>query len=85
MARFRNGNRLVEAAQQPSGDWLVWNGRREQLVEDRQFRARWEPADEDARRLWRGVGVDLESQKNPMAVELEGRRRRISGRAIGQT
>jgi len=54
MAGWRNGPRLVEADQQPSRDWLVWDGRREALVEDRVFRVRWEPADEEAREMWRG-------------------------------
>ena len=58
MARFRNGMRVVEAEQQASGDWLVWDGRQERLLGDDQFRARWEPADEEARRMWRGAGLE---------------------------
>jgi hypothetical protein len=65
MSTFRNGMRVVEAQQQPSGDWLVVEGRRTYVLEDEVFRRRWEPVDEGARRMWR-------NGTNPMAVETAG-------------
>jgi hypothetical protein len=52
--------RVIEAEQQPSGDWLVVEGRLTYVLEDEVFRGRWEPVAEAARRMWRGVEVGVE-------------------------
>lgn len=53
--RFRNGMRQVRAYQEPAGDWVFhdedgWKWK----LSDGEFRRRWEPVDEAARRAWRG-------------------------------
>ena len=58
MPRFRNGNRLVDAFQEASGDWLVIDLKvRSAWPEaDRVFRGKWEPADQEATELWEKKG-----------------------------
>jgi len=54
MPKFRNGNRVVDAWQEASGDWLIIDMKevRAWPESDVQFRGRWEPADTEARRMW---------------------------------
>jgi|APSaa5957512622_1039677.scaffolds.fasta_scaffold24093_1 hypothetical protein len=56
MPKFRNGSRTIDAWQEASGDWLVMDMKAVEIwpEEDRIFRERWEPADQEAVRMWAG-------------------------------
>lgn len=62
MAAFRNGMRVVDAYQTMSGDWVVYEGKREYLQEDGAFRTSWEPWDEEARRMWQEIDAGVRSR-----------------------
>ena len=51
---FRNGMRLVQAEQLPSGDWRVTERVRSWLESNDEFRAHWEPWSAEARRMFGG-------------------------------
>lgn len=55
MPKFRNGNRLVDAFQEASGDWLVIDMKKRDAwpEPDRVFRGQWEPVDQEATEMWR--------------------------------
>ena len=59
MPRFRNGNRLVDAFQEASGDWLVIDMEQRDAwpEEDRGFRGEWEPVDQKATEMWRKSSI----------------------------
>lgn len=63
MAAFRNGMRVVDAYQTMSGDWVIYGEGREYLQEDGAFRGQWEPADAEARRMWREVEAGVRSRR----------------------
>jgi hypothetical protein len=47
--------RVVEAEQKPSGDWIVtFPGGDQELQPEGLFRRKWEPVNDQARRLWVG-------------------------------
>tara|TARA_Y100000310_G_C20082557_1_gene534522 strand:- start:127 stop:327 length:201 start_codon:yes stop_codon:yes gene_type:complete len=59
-AQFRNGNRIVLARQQPSGDWIITDpGGQHYLEVDTEFRAHWEPVNRQAVQLWTAGQVRL--------------------------
>ncbi len=60
-AFFRNGMRMVQAEQLPSGDWRVREGRRSWLESDEEFRMHWEPWSAEARRMF-GRYVEAERE-----------------------
>lgn len=51
-AFFRNGMRMVQAEQLPSGDWQVSERSRSWLESDEEFRAHWERWSAEARRMF---------------------------------